>query len=74
MEVENASNEYSDSALLKYAKEKAAAPTGDFRQKYLWLVEEKNRLLKDNKALMSELGKKQKELADLKERIRSLLD
>ncbi|MBR1918860.1 MAG: hypothetical protein IJ831_04480 [Spirochaetales bacterium] len=74
MEVENASSEYSDSALLKYAKEKAAAPSGDFRQKYLWLVEEKNRLLKDNKALMSELGKKQKELTDLKERIRSLLD
>ena len=73
-EVKTSSEEYSDASLIRYAKEKVAAPSGDFRQKYLWLVEEKNRLLKDNKALMVELGKTQKELYDLKEKIRSLLD
>ncbi len=72
--VERASNEYSDTSLRSYAKGSKKIPEGDFKQKYLWLLEEKNKLLKDNKILMNELGKKQKELTDLKEKIRSILD
>nr|MCR5731607.1 hypothetical protein [Sphaerochaetaceae bacterium] len=41
----------------------------NFRKKYLWLISENSRLSKDNRAMMFEMAKKDKEIAELREKL-----
>ena len=66
--IEKTDEDYTTSSLKSYINSNKEIDR-DFRKKYLWLLSENSRLSKDNRAMMLEMAKKDKEIAELKEKL-----